>query len=60
MRLIKRPNVMDDSKKFPSDIQEAVKAWCEVVKKAKWQHLDAFLYEKLMIIRRSSRKFSNF
>lgn len=40
MRLIKRPNVMEDSKKFPPNIQEAVKAWCDVVQKAKWQHLD--------------------
>ncbi|NER99846.1 MAG: type II toxin-antitoxin system HigB family toxin [Symploca sp. SIO1B1] len=40
MRLIKRLNVIEDSKKFPPDIQEAVKAWCNVVKQAKWQHLD--------------------
>jgi mRNA interferase HigB len=31
---------MEDSKKFQPDIQEAVKAWCDVVKTAKWQHLD--------------------
>ncbi len=40
MRLIKRPNVIEDAKKFPQDIQEAVKIWCDVVKKAQWQHLD--------------------
>lgn len=31
---------MEDSEKFPQDIQEAVKAWCDVVKNAEWQHLD--------------------
>ncbi len=40
MRLIKRQNVIEDAKKFPQDIQEAVKAWCDVVKKAEWRHLD--------------------
>lgn len=40
MRLLKRSSIIEDSQKFPQDIQESVKAWCEVVKKAKWQHLD--------------------
>lgn len=48
MRLLKRPNVMEDSEKFPQDIQEAVKAWCDVVKNAEWQHLDDI--RKLMIV----------
>ncbi|MDJ0737636.1 MAG: type II toxin-antitoxin system HigB family toxin [Nostocaceae cyanobacterium] len=40
MRLIKKQNVIEDSQKFPQDIQKAVKAWCEVVKQSEWQHLD--------------------
>lgn len=40
MRLIKRQNVIEDAKKFPQDIQKAVKAWCKVVKESEWQHLE--------------------
>lgn len=40
MKLIKRLNVINDAKKFPKDIQIAVKSWCEVVKQAEWRSLD--------------------
>ncbi|MBD2292627.1 type II toxin-antitoxin system HigB family toxin [Anabaena sphaerica FACHB-251] len=40
MRLIKRQNVIEDAKKFPQDIQQAVKAWCKVVKNSDWQDLE--------------------
>jgi mRNA interferase HigB len=40
MRLIKRLKVIEDSERFSRDIQDAVKVWCNVVKKAKWRHLD--------------------
>ncbi|HLP90395.1 MAG TPA: type II toxin-antitoxin system HigB family toxin [Nostocaceae cyanobacterium] len=40
MRLIKRQNVIEDSKRFSEDIQKAVKAWCNIVKQAEWQHLE--------------------
>lgn len=40
MRLIKKLSIVEDSQKFPQDIQEAVKAWCDVVKNAEWRHLD--------------------
>jgi mRNA interferase HigB len=40
MRLIKRTNVIADSERFSQDIQEAVRIWCNVVRKAKWRYLD--------------------
>jgi mRNA interferase HigB len=40
MRLIKRCNVLKDAECFPKEIQKEVKAWCDVVKTVKWNHLD--------------------
>jgi mRNA interferase HigB len=40
MRLIKKPKIIEDSRKFSQDVQIAVNTWCNVVKKANWQHLD--------------------
>ena len=40
MRLIKQTNVINDAKKFPKEIQTAVKAWCEVIKSSNWYSLD--------------------
>jgi mRNA interferase HigB len=40
MHLITRPKAIEDSKKFPQEVQNAIKAWCNVVKKAEWKHLD--------------------
>ncbi|MDY6782101.1 MAG: type II toxin-antitoxin system HigB family toxin [Cyanobacteriota bacterium] len=40
MRLIKRLNVIEDSKRFPEDIQDEVKVWCNIVESSNWRHLD--------------------
>lgn len=40
MRLIARLKVIEGSKRFPQDIQDAVIVWCNVVKKAEWRHLN--------------------
>jgi len=40
MHLITRPRLLEDAARFPEDIQKEVKAWCDVVKKAEWKHLD--------------------
>lgn len=40
MRLIKKPKVIEDSERFPRDVQDAVRVWCNVVKKARWRHLN--------------------
>jgi mRNA interferase HigB len=40
VRLIKKPKVIEDSERFSQDVQDAVRAWCDVVKKARWQHLN--------------------
>lgn len=40
MHLIKRPSVLADAEGCPEDVQSKVKTWCDVVRKAKWQHLE--------------------
>ena len=40
MRLIKDSKAIENSERFSQEVQNAVKAWCNVVKKARWKHLD--------------------
>lgn len=40
MRIIKRKRVIEESKRFPSDVQSAVAAWCKVVEQANWKSLN--------------------
>ncbi|NER45832.1 MAG: type II toxin-antitoxin system HigB family toxin [Symploca sp. SIO1B1] len=39
MRLIKLSNVVNDSEKYPEEIQKEVRAWIQTVKEAEWRHL---------------------